>query len=154
MDPVGDSATELYVALVRVVRDLRRAAPSGGVGAGAMSALFSLAKLGPARVSALADHEGVSPASMTRIVDRICELGFAVRTTDPDDGRAHLVSLTDAGRKVVDEGKLARIDVVRRRIAMLSESDREALERLVPVLDRLAETAQGAGSGRAWLTHI
>ena len=133
-----DPAAELYVALVRLVRELRREAPTEGLAAGGLSALFTLARGGPLRATALAQAEGVSAASMTRIVDRLCAEGFAERTADPDDGRAQLVGATAAGHRVVREGKAARLDALRRRVAALDEVDQQRLGELVEVLSRLS----------------
>lgn len=135
---MDDPAAELYVALVRLVRELRREAPAGGLAAGGLSALFTLARSGPLRATALADAEGVAAASMTRIVDRLCVERLVERTADPADGRAQLVALTDAGARVVREGRAARLDALRRRVAALDDTDQERLADLVEVLRRLS----------------
>ncbi|GAB2976872.1 MarR family winged helix-turn-helix transcriptional regulator [Nocardioides montaniterrae] len=135
----GDVAADLYVAMVRLLRDLRRSAPKEGVAASGLSALYALSRLGPCRASALAEFEGVSAAAVTRIVDRVCELGYAERSADPDDGRAVLVGLTAAGRKVVAAGAEARISDVRRRIGTLPAVDQARLAELAPLLHHLVE---------------
>ncbi|MEZ0580685.1 MarR family winged helix-turn-helix transcriptional regulator [Nocardioides sp. MH1] len=131
---MGDHATDLYVALVRLVRGLRRDAPAGSVAAGGLSALFTLARSGPLRATVLAEVEGVSAASMTRIVDRLCEDGLTERSPDPADGRAQLVDLTAAGRSLVEEGRAARVEALRRRIEALGSEDRQRLDDAIEVL--------------------
>lgn len=136
---MGDAAAELYVAVVRLVRGLRREAPNETVAAGGLSVLATLSGQGPMRATALADSEGVSGASMTRIVTRLSELGLVERAADPDDGRAQLVTLTDAGRRLIEQGTAARIDAVRRRLDTLSAADRRTLADAVELLRRLGE---------------
>jgi DNA-binding MarR family transcriptional regulator len=133
-----DLAADFYVALVRIVRELRREVSSGELSAGGVSAIFAVARLGPLRATALADAEGVAPASMTRIVNALEEQGYVRRTPDPTDGRAQVVTLTEAGEAVVREGTAARVDAVRRRLAALPEADRAAIATAIPALVRLA----------------
>jgi len=45
----------------------------------------------------------VHPTSITSIVQRLEASGFVVRRRHPDDGRAVLCEITDAGRRVVEE---------------------------------------------------
>ncbi|WEG10192.1 MarR family transcriptional regulator [Microbacterium horticulturae] len=43
-----------------------------------------------------------SPAATTKRLHRLAEAELVVRSADPDDGRASRVSLTDAGRELID----------------------------------------------------
>jgi DNA-binding MarR family transcriptional regulator len=132
----GDLAVDFYVAFVRVVRELRRDVPGEELSAGAVSALFAVARTGPMRATALAEHEGVAAASMTRIVNSLEEHGYVRRTSDPADGRAQVVTPTEAGERLVREGTAARIDAVRRRLEALSEADRSVIADALPALAR------------------
>ena len=64
---------------------------------------------GPMRLTALADAEGASQSGMTQLVQRMERQGLLERWSDPDDGRASLVRLGEAGRQFWD----ARFDVLR-----------------------------------------
>ena len=70
---------------------------------------------GPMRLTALAEAEGASQSGMTQLVQRMERQGLLERWSDPDDGRASLVMLGEAGRKFWD----ARGDVLRQRVAAL-----------------------------------
>jgi DNA-binding MarR family transcriptional regulator len=69
-----------------------RARPSYG-------AVFAL--LGPhgSRLSDLARVAQVSPQAMGELVDELEQLGYVVRTPDPADRRAKLITLTALGRR-------------------------------------------------------
>src|SRR3954465_9785210 len=91
-----DVAARLYVAVGRLVRVLRRTG-TAQVSPGAFSALGALSAAGPLRPGDLAGREGVAAPTMTRIVAGLEEAGYVRRAPDPQDGRAVLVDLTDAG---------------------------------------------------------
>jgi DNA-binding MarR family transcriptional regulator len=136
---VDDLAAQVYLAVVRVARAVRREAPSGTLSASGLSALFALARCGPMRPTALAEVEALAPASATRILQSLEGEGLVRRTPDPSDGRAHLVELSEEGRAVVRQGTETRVDAVRRRLARLPAEDRATLEAALGALGRLAE---------------
>src|ERR1700704_2993037 len=70
---------------------------------------------GPMRLTALAEAEGASQSGMTQLVQRMERPGLLERWSDPDDGRASLVMLGEAGRQNSD----ARAAVRRQRIAQM-----------------------------------
>lgn len=137
-DPARDDfAAEVYLAVVRITRALRRDAPSQTLSAGPLSALFTLARCGAMRPTALAEIEGVAPASMTRILQSLEYDALIRRTPDPSDGRASLVAVTEEGDAIVRQGTETRVEAVRRRIAALPDADRAALEAALDALGRL-----------------
>ena len=64
---------------------------------------------GPMRLTALAEAEGASQSGMTQLVQRMERQGLLERWSDPDDGRASLVMLGEAGQRFW----AARNDVLR-----------------------------------------
>jgi DNA-binding MarR family transcriptional regulator len=66
-------------------------------------ALVVLASLGPRRIVDLAEALDVTPSTAGRMCDRLVRKGLARRHRARGDRRAVLVSVTPAGRKVVDE---------------------------------------------------
>lgn len=64
-----------------------------------------LAKIadGPVRLSTLADWQRVDRSTVTIQVRTLEEAGFLIRSPDPTDGRATLVSLSKEGRRRYDE---------------------------------------------------
>lgn len=57
--------------------------------------------------SELSDMLMMSRAGMTNRLDRLEAAGFVERTLDPADRRSFRITLTDAGRKVIDEAMTA-----------------------------------------------
>ena len=53
----------------------------------------------------------VHPTSVTNTVERLSKAGLVVRRPHPIDGRAAVLELTDAGRKIVEEATLVLNDV-------------------------------------------
>jgi DNA-binding MarR family transcriptional regulator len=58
---------------------------------------------GPVRVSDVAQRLNVALSVASRQVTALERAGYVERDTDPEDGRAHRVSATDAGRAVLEE---------------------------------------------------
>lgn len=65
----------------------------------AHSALRHLAAWGSMRPTAMSDVLGTGASHVSKIVGRLEAAGLVVRSTDPSDGRATLISLTEEGEK-------------------------------------------------------
>ncbi|MBI3212276.1 MAG: MarR family transcriptional regulator [Mycobacterium sp.] len=100
---------------------------------------------GPARLTTLACAEGTSQPSMTQLIQRLERQGLVTRLSDPDDGRAALVAITDAGRDLLDVRRTQRRNRLAEQLEALSEEDRNALQLAavvaLPVLRRLVDNA-------------
>ncbi len=138
-DATLDTAVALRVAVARIHRALRARAERQ-VTASQSSALARIEQLGPVRLGVLAHHEGVTAATMSKVVDGLEERGLIERVADEADGRASLVRLSGDGaatlqRPARDEhpGDLGRAGRARRRTSAPS------LASALPVLERLAE---------------
>jgi DNA-binding MarR family transcriptional regulator len=66
---------------------------------------------GPARVGELAEHARLDVSVVSRQLQQLEREGLVERSRDPEDGRAHLVRLSDGGRAVLAEGR-ANLDAV------------------------------------------
>jgi DNA-binding MarR family transcriptional regulator len=105
----------------------------------AASVLATLRDTGPRRITELAEREAVAQPTVTTLVGRLERDGFVERRTDPDDARAVLVHLTQTGRDRLNEMRTAREAVLEKRLATLTEHEREVLATALPVLDKLME---------------
>ena len=54
-------------------------------------------------VRSLAKELGVSKSVITRALDKLTELGLAVRRADPEDGRSIIVERTEAGHLMLQD---------------------------------------------------
>jgi DNA-binding MarR family transcriptional regulator len=101
--------------------------------------LRRLREQGPTRQSVLAVDFGLSPHSITDIVDGLERLGMAERRPDPTDRRAKLVAITDAGGAGLDVANTTRERLLKQIFGALSEADRATLLRLLDSLDEAAK---------------
>lgn len=93
----------------------------------------------PVRNRDLAEALGVHPSTFTRNADRLVAGGWVRRVQNPDNRREILVSLTPAGRRVVDRVTARRRDEIREILGRLAESERQL------VLEALSAFARAAG---------
>jgi DNA-binding MarR family transcriptional regulator len=131
-------AVAVHAAAIHLLRRLRREDAARGLTAPRLSALSVVVFAGPLTLGALARAEQVRPPTMTRIVAALVRAGLIVREASPADGRAVLVRATAAGRKLLEEGRDRRTATLERRLASLSPSDLEALERAAALMEGLA----------------
>jgi DNA-binding MarR family transcriptional regulator len=94
------------------------------------------------RPSDLADYFGVGKATISRQVKVLEQLGLIERRPDPDDGRAHLLVLTDEGRRRLDTARTAR---QKRFHAMLDTWPAEDVRGLARMLGRFNDLAERMG---------
>ncbi|MGD9987716.1 MarR family winged helix-turn-helix transcriptional regulator [Pseudonocardia sp.] len=133
--------TRLAATLEQVSSWVRRSSPPAEWNLVALSTLDSLDRSGPQRVSDLVARESISQPGMTGLVARLATAGLVTRSPDPTDGRATLVSLTDAGRDYIRERHRLRAETVVTHLRALSAAERRALLAAVPALGRLADQA-------------
>ncbi|WP_433267540.1 MarR family winged helix-turn-helix transcriptional regulator [Actinosynnema sp. CS-041913] len=85
--------------------------------------LASLSHLGPARSSALAEAVFSDPSTVSRQVATLVKQGWVERRADPDDGRASVLAVTDAGMRLLAERRSTRNRSIARMLAEWSEED-------------------------------
>jgi DNA-binding MarR family transcriptional regulator len=107
------------------------------VSSSTVTTLDTLNALGPMRISELAVREAISQPGMTTLVNRLEASGYAERVADPTDGRATLVRITRAGRKVLADRAASRTRVLLAHLDRLDAADREALVAALPAIERL-----------------
>ena len=114
-DIAGGIAEALRVGASVMIRHLAR-----GTSLTSRNVLAALAVEGPCRLTALATATGIAQPAMTQLVGRLEREGLVVRLIDPEDARATLVAITDAGR------------------ALRAEQRQSVRERMAELLDRLS----------------
>jgi len=100
---------------------------------------------GPTRLTTLAAKEGVGQPSMTQLIQRLERQDLVTRLADPEDGRAALVAITDAGRALLAQRTELRRERLDLLLADVPAEDRHALwlacQVATPILQRLASIA-------------
>jgi DNA-binding MarR family transcriptional regulator len=134
-DQLTQTAGRLALVIGRLNRRMRTA--TTGLSHSGLSALSTIVKLGSLRLNELAQHEGVAAATITRIAVDLSERGLVTRTVDKHDRRAVTIEATTLGVDYILRARSARADVMGGLIASLDETDLEALENVLPVLEAL-----------------
>ncbi|UUY03081.1 MarR family transcriptional regulator [Svornostia abyssi] len=105
-----------------------------GISKPALVVLVALAAEGPLRQARVSERTGIDKATLVGLLNELEGLGLAQRAPDPSDRRAHAVSVTVKGRRLLDRAAdLAAADDF---FAVLSAEERAALDgMLVRLLD-------------------
>jgi DNA-binding MarR family transcriptional regulator len=92
----------------------------------------------------LATKLGVAPSLVVTLADHLEALGAIQRVRDPHDRRRQVLTLTDHGRKLLDDCAAAARDLDAEFTAGLSSSQLGALHQSLGILARLAGLPTGA----------
>jgi DNA-binding MarR family transcriptional regulator len=135
---VEEMAARLRLTNTRLHRQLRREAnvaltPSQG------SALAAIEHHGKLTLGALAEHEGVSAPSITKIIGVLEEDELVARTPDPNDRRVSYVEATRKGTDLLDEMRRRKTAWLAGRIRQLGAEDRRRLAEAIDVLEELTK---------------
>lgn len=133
-----DDIVRLRVALARISRHLDRQARGDALSRTQTSVLGTVIRLGPVRISELADVEGVNPTMLSRIVGKLEDAGLLHRRPDPGDGRAALVEITEEGRAVGLRLRAERTRLLTGRLDAMPADRAEELLAALPALEALA----------------
>jgi DNA-binding MarR family transcriptional regulator len=135
-EQVGERYLAVHRRMLRAVSDEMSGC---GLSMARTKVLRRLREQGPTRQSVLAADLGLSPHSITDIVDGLERCGLAERQPDPADRRAKLVAITEAGEASLDVANATWERLLTQIFGALSAADRETFVRL---LGRLDESAQ------------
>jgi DNA-binding MarR family transcriptional regulator len=127
---------ERYIAVHhRMFRAVNDEMSGCGLSLARTKVLSRLQEQGPTRQNVLATDFGLSPHSITDIVDVLERQGLAERRPDPTDRRAKLVAITEAGEACLAVASAARERLLKQIFGALSQEDRATFLRLLDVLD-------------------
>ena len=101
--------------------------------------LSQLDDLGPSRISALAIVDRCAQPTMSVLVQRLEEHGWVDRSVDPEDTRASLISLNEAGRSALHDARTAAAAPVTARLRDLGEDEVRRAADAVALLRRLLD---------------
>lgn len=148
-------AAGLLEVLPRLLRRLRADLPQGPEGSdeeavwqnlaelraasGQVALLNILYRQGRATMQDIATQLTVTPATVTMMVKRMLAQGYVERRRDESDWRLVWVHLTEQGRRVTEYYQRERQASLQRRLAQLSDEERDQLQSALPALRRLIE---------------
>jgi DNA-binding MarR family transcriptional regulator len=135
----GEMTTRLRMVVARLNRRLRQEANEGATPS-QLAALATIERHGPITLGDLAAHERVRPPTMTRIVAGLEETKFVKRSVDASDRRVSRVSITNEGSRLLVRSRTRRDAFLGSLLDHLDADELDLVERVVPILERLAET--------------
>ena len=104
-----------------------------------LSALSSIVRFGPLRLSDLAQRERIGAPATSRIVARLEADKLVSRDDDPDDGRAVVIAATQAGRELVHRSRTARTEVIAELLQSLDAGQLDTLRLALPSLEAMVD---------------
>jgi len=134
----AEDIARLRIALARITRVLDRQSRGHTLTGTQASVLATAARLGPLRITELAEFEGINPTMMSRIVGKLEDAGLLHRRPDPDDRRAALVEPTAPGRELQRHVREERTRLLAERLAALPAGHADGLLDALPHLEALA----------------
>jgi DNA-binding MarR family transcriptional regulator len=141
VDGAVEEASGLRVALVRIYRQLR-ARSGSDITPSQSSALARIEQSGPIRLGSLAELEGTTAATMSRVIDSLGQRQLIDRVPDPLDGRASLIQLSPEGGALLHGLRVRNTEALRSALAELSPQQRKVVRQAIPVLELLSDLLQ------------
>jgi len=133
----AEAAARLRVAITRLQRQLRQQSV-GDLTLSQWSALVTIEMHGPMRIGDLAEREGVSAPTATRLVASLEERALVAREIDASDRRSSYVSVTPGGTEQLEWARKVRTAKLSQRLATLNDDDIQRLLDVIPLLEALA----------------
>jgi DNA-binding MarR family transcriptional regulator len=138
---VSDVAVALRDSIGLLLRRMRQQQPDGALTLPEGAAMTRLNRGGPTTSSALAKLEQISPQSMGATLAGLETRGLVARHPDPEDGRRVVLSVTEAGQRILQDKRNARTDQLAQALsARFTPDEIRQLAVAAPLLERLAQT--------------
>jgi DNA-binding MarR family transcriptional regulator len=139
----AESSARLRAVIGKLSRRLRPTVAGSGLTPSQISVLFTVVRLGPIRLSELAEIESLNPTMLSRITAHLCEAKLARRSADPGDRRSAFVAATPAGRRIRERIHRERAQALSTHVEELGKEQRQALWSALPALEELADRLPG-----------
>jgi DNA-binding MarR family transcriptional regulator len=132
-----DDVARLRAVIGRLSRKLNASVADVGFSPSQLSVLGSIARRGPLGVGELAELEGINPTMLSRIVGKLHDAELIARIAHPDDGRAVVVQVTPAGRKLHQRVQALRSKALADQLARIPADQAAELMAALPALEAL-----------------
>jgi DNA-binding MarR family transcriptional regulator len=134
----ADEVNRFKVALSRITKGVDRTVGVDGMTRTQLSVLGTVVRLGPLTATELAQHEGLNPTMVSRMVGKLAERGLVTRSQDPDDGRVVRVAPTSDGRTLHRRLRRDRSTLFAARLREVGDEHSRTLLGALPALEALA----------------
>ena len=138
VQPPDDSTEALFDSLLGLMRLLRSFTPE--VMPLPWAQFIVLRRLarspGDVRLTGVTDGLGYDISVMSRQINALIDDGLVARVRDPNDGRAWLLHLTEAGQARLDEASKRCLAVVRESLSTFADDDLALGARLISTLNQ------------------
>ena len=128
-------ADRLHSLAIHLLRRIRRGDEAAGLSAPRLSALSVVIYRGPISLTELANAEGVTAPTMTRLVQALVKSGLVEKSVNESDNRVVQLRATDAGRRTLDVARAHRLAAMRELLDRLSPEDAVVVTRAVNALE-------------------
>jgi DNA-binding MarR family transcriptional regulator len=135
-EAVEEMAARLRLSSHRLARRLRRQTDTG-LSPSQLSLLTTVEVRGPMTLGALAEHERVSPPTITKVVAKLESMALVRREADAADRRVQRLTITPEGVALLDESRRRKTAWLTGRIRDLGPDERARLAAALDVLDAL-----------------
>jgi DNA-binding MarR family transcriptional regulator len=145
-DPYGPIIADFRAAMNQVKCATSERLVRMGISMAQLHILYTLQRSGEMPMSRLADVLHVSLSNATGLIDRIEERGFIERTGVPEDRRVVVISVTDAGRRMLEEVDAISTELLRSVFGRIGRTQLAGVGRAIAELRRGLEEATGVPS--------
>jgi MarR family 2-MHQ and catechol resistance regulon transcriptional repressor len=132
---IETSATHVWLVLSRAVHAIEQNAIASvlglGLGLSEFAVLEVLLHKGPLPVNVIGKKILLTSGSITVAIDRLESKNLVRRTADPQDRRARIVHLTEAGKRLIKDGFQRHEIDMEETLSVLSAGERKELVRLL-----------------------
>jgi DNA-binding MarR family transcriptional regulator len=129
-----DSLSELVREVGRKLREMHQNVPGSPINHTSLMVLKIVAERKNPTMKDLADQFGITPPSITALIDPLIEGRFLLREIDRDDRRITRLSISDKGRQILKKS----LHLARKGMAgILNQMEEEEVDNLYSSLNHL-----------------
>lgn len=127
---------------------MRSTARPGDLAWSQEAALLRLETEGPHTISQLARAEGTRSQSMGAIVAVLEAQGLVDRTADSADGRQSIITVSDAGRRALNDARTVKQDWLAERLTdELNQHEQDIVAQAIPLIQRIVDLTPDPPAG-------
>ncbi|MEL7626400.1 MAG: MarR family transcriptional regulator [Anaerolineaceae bacterium] len=105
-----------------------------GISQSQMLSLFYLHRNDNVSINALATYLGISNPAVSQLVDKLVHHGFVKRIDNPRDRRGKLLGLTEDGKQLVSQAKIAHHQWIKALAESIQPEETSVIEEAVQII--------------------